>query len=292
MPPSRRSLLAGGAGFLAAGAAGVGFIEAGLLPGRVHLHTALGLTGPDGVVPSVTPGARVTKSFRSRARRGQRVTWSASYPPDVPTTARLPVVLALHGRGGDHRSAFTDLGIDRFVAAAVAEWPTPYVVVSVDGGSLSFWHRRRDGDDPQAMIVDELLPRLAERGLRTDRIGLLGWSMGGYGVLLFAERHPDRVAATVAMSPALWRSYDDVWPGAFDDVTDFRAHDVYARQAALRDIPLRIDCGRDDPFAPAARAFIAGLDRRPAGGFQRGAHTLGYWRRMLPAQLAFLAWNL
>ncbi|WP_020580211.1 alpha/beta hydrolase [Actinopolymorpha alba] len=292
MPSSRRSFLTAGAGILAAGAAGVGLVESRLLPGRVTLHTALGLTGPDGSVPRTQPGPRVTRKFTSPARQGQQVTWSASYPPGSETNARLPVVLALHGRDADHRFAFDDLGLDRFVAAAVAEWPTPFVVVSVDGGAASFWHRRKNGDDPQSMILTELLPRLADRGLRTEKIGLIGWSMGGFGALLLAQRRPDRVAAVAAVSPALWQEYADVRPGAFDSRTDFEANNVYADQAALRGIRVRVDCGRDDPFAPATRAFVEGLHPRPTGGFQPGAHTGGYWRRMVPDQLAFLAWNL
>ena len=172
-----------------------------LLPGRVYLHSALGLTGEDGVIPEVEPGVRITRTFNSRSR-GRQVTWSAAYPPGVPDNARLPVVLALHGRGGDHRFAYDQLGLDRFVASGVAGWPTPFAVVSVDGGTDSFWHRRTNGDDPADMLLTELLPRLAERGLRTERIGLIGWSMGGYGALLLAERHADRLAAVAAVEPS------------------------------------------------------------------------------------------
>jgi S-formylglutathione hydrolase FrmB len=291
MLSSRRSFLTAGAGFLAAGTAGVGLVEARVLPGRVYLHTALGLTGEDGVIPAVRPGPRVDKEYASRACKGDRVRWSAAYPPGVPTDARLPVVLALHGRDNDHRFAFDELGLDRYLAAGVAAWPTPFVVVSVDGGPDSFWHRRRDGRDPQAMILTELLPQLAARGLRTERIGLIGWSMGGFGALLLAEQHPDRVATVVVSSPALWQDYADVPEGAFDGKTDFQAHDVFAGQSAFEDIRVRVDCGRDDPFVDATKAFVDGLPKRPAGGFQPGAHTAGYWRRMVPEQFEFLAWN-
>ena len=292
MPPSRRSFLAAGVGALAVGSAGVGLVETHVVPGRTTLHTALGLTGENGTVPDVEPGPQVTGSFRSAARGNAQVHWAAAYPPGSPTDAPLPVVLALHGRDGDHRSAFDDLGLDRFIAAAEAKWPTPFALVSVDGGAATFWHRRRNGDDPQAMLLTELLPLLAERGLRTDRIGLFGWSMGGYGALLLAERHPDRIAAAAALSPALWENYDDVRPGAFDNETDFRANDVFADQRPLDGLRLRIDCGQDDAFAPATRSFVRALHPRPSGGFQPGAHTIGYWRRMVPDQLAFLAWNL
>jgi S-formylglutathione hydrolase FrmB len=141
------------------------------------------------------------------------------------------------------------------------------------------------------MVVDEFLPMLARAGLRTeprDRIALMGYSMGGYGALLLAsELGPDRVAAVVAESPALWTSAGDAAAGAFDDAADFARHDVFARRRALAEIPIKIDCGLADPFYPAGKEFAAGLDPAPAGTFGRGDHDYGYWRTLAPSSLAF-----
>jgi hypothetical protein len=92
------------------------------------------------------------------------------------------------------------------------------------------------------------------------------------------------------MSPALWREYSEVAPGAFDDAGDFERSQVFGRPNGFRDVAVRIDCGRDDPFADAARALRTELSA--AGGQQAGAHTPGYWRRMLPDQLRFLGGKL
>ncbi|MET3961067.1 hypothetical protein ABIE44_001001 [Marmoricola sp. OAE513] len=40
------------------------------------------------------------------------------------------------------------------------------------------------------------------------------------------------------------------------------------------------------------REFIQDLPEAPAGGFEDGAHTYGYMRRVLPNQLRFLGANL
>jgi pimeloyl-ACP methyl ester carboxylesterase len=287
----RRTLFAAGAGLAGALVGGVGLVEARVLPGRIRLNTALGLTGPDGDVPAVEPGPRVDSHFGSRAR-GVTVKWAAAYPPGSATGAKLPVAVFLHGRHSDHRFGFDQLGLDRFLAAAVGDGVPPFVVVTVDGGPDSYWHRRRDGDDPERMLWSELLPALAERGLRTDRVGLHGFSMGGYGALLFAERRPERVAAVAVAAPALWPAAEQTAPGAFDGPEDFRRHDVYPRRAALEAVPLRIDCGNDDSFAPNVEEFVSGLARKPAGGFSPGAHTVGYLRRLAPAQLRFLGEHL
>jgi S-formylglutathione hydrolase FrmB len=137
------------------------------------------------------------------------------------------------------------------------------------------------------MLTAEFLPLLKKRGLRTDRYGVLGWSMGGYGALLLAaDRGATEVAAAGAMSPALWHKASEASAGAYDGPDDFQRHQVFGRAADLKNVALRIDCGRDDPFAGAVRDLRDELDA--AGGLQAGAHTAGYWRRMLGEQFAFL----
>lgn len=285
---TRRGVLLGagvGAGLLGAGFAGV---ETDVLPGRSLLHRTLGWDGEDGAVPEVQPGRLRSGSFVSQARRGIRVGWSIAEPPDP--APHLPVALVLHGRGGDHSSAFDRdyLALGWFLAAAVADGAPQFALASVDGGE-TYWHDRENGDHAETMLRQEFLPLLARHGLDTARIGLLGWSMGGFGSLHLASRlGPRRVGAVAAMSPALWHDYADSSAVAFDDERDFREQDLFGRRAQLDGIPVRIDCGREDPFYAADRDYVAGFAAPPSGGFQPGDHDIGYWRRMAPAELAFL----
>lgn len=288
---SRRRLLGGtavGLGLAAAGAAGV---ESGLLPGRSRVYAGLGLNGPGAGVPTASPGAMVSGSFDSAARR-TTVGWSIAFPPGAQPGASLPVVVALHGRFVDRTTLFGDrIGLDRFLAAAGGP---SYAIAAVDGGD-TYWHPRASGEDAGAMVTDEFLPLLADRGLRTERIGLYGYSMGGYGVLRLAGLlGPGRVAAVVAVSPALWTSAGATAPDAFDDAEDFARSDVLGRQDQLRGIAVRVDCGRGDGFAPAVRRYVDGFaaDHRPAGGFQPGGHDEPYWRSVAPVELAFLQQHL
>ena len=290
---SRRALLGTGAAAAVAGVAAVAGLETGVIPGRARVHDVLGLTGPDGVVPDVPAGPVVPGSFESFGRR-TTVGYSVIYPDGYDASAALPVVLVLHGRGGDHTSAVNDLGIDRYLTAAVQEGTPPFALATVDGGRDTYWHRRDTGDDPGFMLDQEFLPLLADRGLRTDRYGVLGWSMGGYGALLWVALHywqrrvrpGTRAVAVGALSPAVWREYGETAPGAFDDEGDFERSQVFGRRTGFRDVAVRIDCGRDDPFAAAAKELREEL--HAVGGQQFGAHTPGYWRRMLPDQLRFL----
>ncbi|MFG1906353.1 alpha/beta hydrolase [Kribbella sp. NPDC048928] len=294
---TRRTFVRTGAAAGVAGVAAVAALETGVIPGRGRIHDALGLTGPDGVVPDVPAGPVVSGAFNSIGRR-TKVGYSVIYPDGYDTKAALPVVLVLHGRGGDHTSAVNDLGIDRFLTATVRAGTPPYALATVDGGTDSYWHRRADGNDPGFMLGEEFLPLLAERGLNTSKHAILGWSMGGYGALLqVALRYWQRrvgpsaqAVAVAALSPALWHRYADAQAGAFDDQADFDRSAVFGRKYGFRDVAVRIDCGRDDPFAAAAGDLRAELDA--AGGQQAGLHTPGYWRRMLPDQLRFLGTKL
>lgn len=237
-------------------------------------------------VPDVPTGEVLTGSFRSQAMRAT-TGWSLAYPPGFRSDARLPVLLSLHGRGGNHRAAFDTIHLDRFLAAAIRSGTPPFAIASVDGGDHSYFHARADGTNAERMILNEFLPILAKRGLRTDRIALHGVSMGGYGALLLAERlGPSRVAVVVADGPAIWERWQDSARGAFDSKGDFVAHDVLAGSATLRGIPVRITVGSDDPFGPGVREL---LRRLPAAQSEiaPGAHNTAWWQHAAPAQLAF-----
>lgn len=266
--PSRRAVLLGGAGL------------------------ALAACSSEQERASSGAGSLVDGAFVSVAMDGGSVGWSIGYPAGHRPGARLPVVVSLHGRGASHRTTFTTLGLggvlDRLVAGGVG----PFALASVDGGDHGYWHRRADGTDPGAMVVDEFVPMLRDRGLDTDRLGLYGWSMGGYGALLLAGRRRLPVRALAVASPALFAAAGSTPPGAFDSAADFARHDVYGRPDLLDGVALRVDCGRSDPFYSATRDFVDRLPQRPAGRFGPGEHTAAYWRRVAPAELAFLGRHL
>jgi pimeloyl-ACP methyl ester carboxylesterase len=221
-------------------------------------------------------------TFASTFWPGQVVRWRLARPATGGSgTVKQPLAVALHGHGGDADWPITGVQLERHVLR------TGLAVATVDGGDF-YWHRRRSGVDTGRMVVDDLLPLLGRRGLAIDRIGLIGWSMGGYGALLIASRlGPDRVAGVAAVSAALWQSPGDSAPGAFDDREDFLRHDVFAATGTLSRIPVRLDCGRDDPFIAANQAFSRRLPSA-AATFDNGGHTQEYWTDHAGAQMTWL----
>jgi S-formylglutathione hydrolase FrmB len=287
---SRRGLITG-AGGVAVVVLGAGVaVDEGWLPGQYRLRRLLGQTGQSGHIPDISPGRVVSGSFVSRHRRGTEVGWSVIYPGR--RRERLPVMVSLHRLGGDHTTAITELGMDRFLPAAVRAGVAPFAIATVDGGR-TYWHPRPSGEDAGGMVLDELLPRLAGQGLDTGRIGFQGWSMGGYGALRLAGLvGTPRVRAVAALSAALWTNPSDASREGFADAAEYRRYSVMGRQADLDQISVRVDCGREDPFYPADRAYVDGFDRPVTSTFEDGAHDAAYWTRMVPAQLAFVGRRL
>lgn len=216
------------------------------------------------------------------ARRRRSVNFMIVYPQNARPGDRLPVCLVLHGYGGSASDAINGGRYDRHAF--------PFVLAAMDGGP-GYWHPHRS-DDPLGALLDEFVPLLGSRyGLVVDRFAVLGWSMGGYGALLAAITRPTRVAAAVASSPAIWRSYAEahgVNRGAFDSPAEWSRYDVIRRAGEFRGLRVRVDCGEHDSFAPGVRAFRDRLPDPEVVHLAQGCHDDHFWQHVAPAQLPFI----
>jgi len=213
----------------------------------------------------------------------------------------LPLVVVLHGYGGNHANALAGMSPAQAVALKSGGRPgsamarSPMALVTVDGGG-GYWNPH-PGDDPMAMVVHELIPRCQRLGLGRPprRVAVMGISMGGYGALLLAERYPAVFAAVAAVSPAVWTSYPQARqanPGAFASAAAFAADDVITHAAALGRRPVRIASGHDDPFYPGVQALARALPAGAVVAFGPGCHDASFFVAQEPPSLAFLASHL
>lgn len=292
----RRRMLEFGAGVLGA-ATLVACAPAVNQPAGAPGGTATGelTTRPSAGPAETSPQVDIrTGSFVSDFRPGVATEWSVAAPVLTGRAGqqRLPVAVFLHGTGSNNRFIFDILGAQAVLQRHLVDGGMPFAIASVDGGN-TWWHPRADGTDTQSMLLAEFIPLLASQGLDTAKLGLLGLSMGGFGVLLLASQGKlPGLRAVAAMSPAVWSEFDAGMEGAFDSTGDFAANDVFALRPRLASLPKRIDCGTDDGLLATVQEYVSGLPGPVAGGFQPGGHEDVYWRLVLPDVVAFLARHL
>ncbi|HEY5110221.1 MAG TPA: alpha/beta fold hydrolase [Acidimicrobiales bacterium] len=297
---SRRKVLAVGLGAAAvagAGAvAGIEMVAHGALPGKQTLDRLDGACSVTYPAPSFSSlGPSLSGAFHSAARN-RRVGYTVAYPPGHGPGSALPLIVMLHGFGGNHANALADMSPAQAMALRVDGRPiAPMAMVTVDGGG-GYWNPH-PGDDPMAMVVDELVPMCQRLGLGAgpQRIGTMGISMGGYGALRLAERYPDRFAAVAAISPAVWTSYSQAEganPGAFASAASFRANDVIDQAPHLDGRPVRIASGVDDPFHPGVVALARVVPTTTTVVVSAGCHTDPFFASQEPPSLVFLSRHL
>ncbi len=111
------------------------------------------------------------------------------YTPKIyDAKKKWPMIVALHGMGGDENSFFT--GYDNGSIRRIAE-ERGYIVVCPKGrGPVSMYLASAERD-----VVDVIKEMKREFSIDDDRVYLMGHSMGGYGTWSIAVNHPDLFAA-------------------------------------------------------------------------------------------------
>ena len=277
MEVSRRQFLIGLGSAIAAGGAGLGALDAfdhslferGLR--RVGLASS-----PDRTFAS-SGTSQESGSLQSRYMR-RSVNWAVSHPAGDGSVEGA--VFCLHGYTQDHRFAFDQI----HVPDAAASVGLRVVVAAVDGGRDSYWHRRADGTDALSMLLYEFIPTVRAMIGEVPQ-ALMGWSMGGYGALLAAERDPKSFVAVAPASPALWLTPGQTAPGAFDSPTDYYENDVFTGIGALKGMTVAVACGTGDPFYSATRHLVEKMSFPHSAWYGPGYHDTSYWRSVAAEQL-------
>jgi predicted esterase len=291
---TRRRALALGLVTLAGGAfAGIELIKHEVLPGHQLLDEIDGACSVSSPAEAFFPaGPSISGQFFSRARN-RSVGYTIAYPPGYRARQRLPLVVVLHGFGGNHVRALSGITLAQALALKTGRpRPEPMALVAADGGG-GYWNAH-PGDDPMAMLVDELIPMCQRAGLgrSPQQIGALGISMGGYGALLLAEKYPHLIRAVAAISPAVWTSYGEAHAanaGAYASAADFAEDDVVTHTAGLAATPVRVASGLEDPFHPGVLALVKALPASAAVEISKGCHDGSFFASQQPASLSFLA---
>lgn len=155
--PSRRSALIAGASALGVAGFAVG-AATNTLPFGESVQRLLGTasSGPTGQLGAT----RVERVWS--AARGREVDLLLMLPAKSPQK-NLPMSLLLHGLHGSARKA-PPTGLQRQLSNDVTRRAVPpFGFVAVDGGD-NYWHQVRPGDDPMAMLLEEVPAGCASAG--------------------------------------------------------------------------------------------------------------------------------
>lgn len=178
---------------------------------------------------SARPGG-VTEAFQVRefkGSNGQTLRYSLFVPKENPES--LPVVLCLHGSGGNTAAA-------KVLASPKLQQKHPCIVMAPGCDSKNTrWVKTDFGRNPEARaVMPELIDALDAVILETksdpSRIYITGQSMGGVGTWGIIASYPNRFAAAVPVC--------GIWP-----VTD---------AAKMNGVPIWAFHGAEDPTVPVS----------------------------------------
>ncbi|GGM21946.1 alpha/beta hydrolase [Dactylosporangium sucinum] len=216
------------------------------------------------------------------------------------TGTDFPTLYLLHGLTDDDTAWTRYTSVERYAADRGVAVVMPQVHRSFYTDEV--WGR------PYWTFVAEELPHTARRlfrlsGRREDTF-VAGLSMGGYGALKLALRHPERFAAAAALSgvldlatriPTLDRPVDPrMWQRIFGDPAAVPGSDddLFHLLGSVAEPPaLYVACGTEDPLYPGNVAFRDACAARGVpltDDFGPGAHDWAYWDARIRDVLAWL----
>ncbi|RBM22510.1 alpha/beta hydrolase [Prauserella sp. PE36] len=288
--PSRRAVLLAG---VASGVGAAAAITTGVLSESSSTPASALRRSASSSFPAVLsgPGATVADRVYSHAR-GRHVDLVLVLPTRKPPPG-LPMSVLLHGRNGSARNAAPP-GLAHRLGRDISNGRVPpFGFVAVDGGN-SYWHEHHPGDDPLAMLLDEIPGWLRERGLGDAKgkpFAVTGTSMGGFGAFVYARRRNERhdpVDAITAISPALITSWRQMRKRkAFAGEAEWASLDPLRHIGATRGTPTAVWCGEQDPFIKGVRQFIRRA-RPELAHTAPGGHNGKFFRSTVPSLVHFL----
>src|SRR6185503_5116058 len=114
-------------------------------------------------------------------------------PSSYDGTKPYPLVIALHGMGGDENSYFDAYGKGAFTSEAERHG---YIVACPKGRKPASMY----AGDAERDVMDVLAEMMRAYRIDTDRVYLTGHSMGGFGTWSVAMNHPEVFAAIAPVS--------------------------------------------------------------------------------------------
>jgi S-formylglutathione hydrolase FrmB len=246
---------------------------------------------------------------------GHSVGYCILLPPsyEVDAARRYPILYFLHGLGENEQFLVRGGGLNLVEDLWEKHQIGDYLIVTPAADS-SFYINSHDGQVRyEDFVVEEFMPFIEHR-YRTRRgraaRGVGGISMGGYGALHLAFRHPELFGSVSAHSAALIEKLPEVTSAGvsptprsrilgsvFGSPIDRAFWDrnnplTLARTANLAGLKIYFDCGSEDDYGFEVGAAELHKELAARGivhefHFYPGRHDWIYFAEHLPASLEF-----
>lgn len=246
---------------------------------------------------------------------GREVGYCTLLPPsyDLSKPRAYPVLYYLHGLGDNQQMFLRAGGLNLVQDLSERHRIGEFLIVTPEGGA-SFFINSRDGRVRyEDFLIGEFFPFI-ERRYRTERgrrfRGIAGISMGGYGALHLAFRHPQLFESVSASSAALMEKLPAVamagtgraaargiLGGVFGAPPDPAFWDresplTLARTFHPAGLRIYFDCGAEDDYgfdrgAKALDKILTGRGIPHTFRLDPGGHNWIYFSQHLPGSLEF-----
>jgi len=268
-------------------------------------------------IPSTYASGRAECHAMQSQAMHQQVPYCVLLPPGYDTdkgkAQRYPVLYFLHGLGANEQM-FLDSGAWNVTEDLWEQRKMGEYIIVTPAGDTSFYINSHDGRRRyEDFFVQEFLPYIEHhyriRPGRASR-GIAGISMGGYGALHLAFRHPELFGSVSAQSAALIEklpavsgaslpqdSLSRILGGVFGSPVDrvFWERNsplTLARTGHLNGLHIYFDCGSEDDYgfeagAGALHKLLAARGIPHEFHLYPGGHDWSYFAEHLPASLEF-----
>jgi S-formylglutathione hydrolase FrmB len=157
---------------------------------------------------AATDGSRIDyASFQSPAL-GHELKFAIQLPPsyDKDTKRKFPVLYFLHGMNGSENE-FERRGVAAAINKLRDSGKIGEMIIVSPNGKNSFYLNAKNGEQYEDAIIKDLIPYIEKTyraaGTRDTR-AIQGISMGGFGALVLAFKHPELFSSVTAHCAAMF----------------------------------------------------------------------------------------
>jgi S-formylglutathione hydrolase FrmB len=163
-------------------------------------------------------GVFVSRKINFKGAPETEIGYTVYLPPDYATSGtRYPVLYFLHGLGGNENTV-APVVASAHELIAKKELP-PFIIVSAATGRGFYGNQFEGRLQIHDFYFDEFIPHI-DQNYRTkaDRRHrhIAGFSMGGYGALMYALKHLDLFGTTTDIGGALGAARNNYWKEMYD----------------------------------------------------------------------------